>query len=166
VTRESTRLEAAQICRSVLDARTIHGFGVLDGLVCNPSGAVVLHVSDDGLPALSVPSVYMTAVRSGPIAVPDLTHPSRACLERGEATLHETRLAFHEPTLSWIKSISSGPRQNCRSALAEALLIGQSVCTQGMGHWRKDVSVTTKSGAAVLAVRAPDGITATPGWSI
>jgi hypothetical protein len=74
------------------------------------SRAVVLHVSDDGLPALSVPSVNMTANRPGPIAVPDLTLLSRTCLERGEATLHETRLAFHEPTLSSFKSISSGPR--------------------------------------------------------
>ena len=68
-------------------------------VLCVIGHAVVLHVSDHGLPALSVPSVYMTAVRSGPIAVPDLTHLSRACLKRGEATLHETRLAFHEPTL-------------------------------------------------------------------
>jgi hypothetical protein len=64
-----------------------------------PSGAVVLHVSGHGLPALSVPSVHVTAVRSRPIAVPDLAHLCRTCLEGGEATLHETRLAFHEPTL-------------------------------------------------------------------
>src|SRR5437763_14919521 len=38
---------------------------------CFASGAVVLHVSDDGLPWLSVPSVRMTAIRSRPIAMPD-----------------------------------------------------------------------------------------------
>jgi hypothetical protein len=59
----------------------------------------VLHVSDCRLPALSVPSVHMTAVRSGPVAVPDLCHLWGACLEGGEATFHQTRLAFHKPTL-------------------------------------------------------------------
>ena len=95
--------------RSVLDARPIHGCHPHD-LACALSGAVVLHVSDDGLPTLSVPSVHMTAVRSGPVAVPNLSDLCRTCLERGEATLHETRLAFHEPTLR--------PRSNqsCRAA--------------------------------------------------
>jgi hypothetical protein len=76
-----------------------YGSQILDGLRRGASGAVVLHVSGHGLPTLSVPSVHMTAVRSGPIAVPDLAHLRRTCLKCGEATLHETRLAFHEPTL-------------------------------------------------------------------
>jgi len=70
----------------------------------------VLHVSDDGLPTLSVPSVHMTAVRSAPIAVPDLSHLCRTCLERGEATLHETRLANHDPTLPLPPINLVGPR--------------------------------------------------------
>ena len=50
--------------------------------------------------ALSVPSVHMTAIRPSSIAVPDLAHLSRTCLEGGEATLGETRLALqHGPSL-------------------------------------------------------------------
>jgi hypothetical protein len=63
-----------------------------------PSGAIVLHVSDDRLPALPVRLVHVPPVRSRPIAVPDLTFPSGTGLERGEATLHETRLALHRAT--------------------------------------------------------------------
>ena len=77
----------AQSDWSVLECRHDPRLPHPHGLACGPSGAVVLHVSDDGLPTLSVPSVHMTAVRSGPIAVPDLSHLCRACLERGEATL-------------------------------------------------------------------------------
>jgi hypothetical protein len=83
------------------------------------SGAVVLHVSGHRLPALSVPSVHMTTVRSGPIAVPDLAHLCRACLERGEATLYETRLAFHEPTLPLT------PNRSLRAA--SSLAVGASL---------------------------------------
>jgi hypothetical protein len=58
----------------------------------------------------------MTAVRSGPVAVPDLTHLCRTCLERGEATLHETRLAFHKPTLTLLRIDLVVPRHSCLGA--------------------------------------------------
>ena len=70
----------------------------------------MLHISGYGLPALSVPSVHMTAVRSGPIAVPDLAHLCWTCIERGEATLDETRLAYHDPTLPLAPMNLVGPR--------------------------------------------------------
>jgi len=57
--------------------------------------AVVLHVSGYDLPVLSVPSVHMTAIWPGPIAVPSLALVSRTCLEGGVAALAETRLALH-----------------------------------------------------------------------
>jgi hypothetical protein len=60
---------------------------------------VVLHVSGDGLPALSIPSVHMTTVGSGSIAVPDFVGLTRTALERGKTPLDQTRLAFHEPSL-------------------------------------------------------------------
>jgi hypothetical protein len=79
----------------------------------------VLHVSDDRLPALSVPSVHMTAVRSRPIAVAEVSDLRRTCLERGEATLYETRLAFHEPTLPLT------PNRSLRAA--SSLAVGASL---------------------------------------
>jgi len=45
--------------------------------------AVVLHFAGYDLPVLSVPSVHVTAIRTGPIAVPDLAFMSRTRLERG-----------------------------------------------------------------------------------
>ena len=56
-------------------------------------------VSGYDLPVLSVPSVRVTAIRTGPIAVSDLALTSRTRLKRGEAALGETRLALHEPSL-------------------------------------------------------------------
>ena len=68
----------------------------------------MLHVSDDCLPALSVPSVHMTAVRSRPIAVAEVSDLRRTCLERGEATLHETGLAIHDAILPLVPDRSVG----------------------------------------------------------
>ena len=84
-------------------------------------GAVVLHVSDDGLPTLPIPSMHMAAVWSGPIAVPDLSNLCRTCLERGEAPLHETRLTFHAPTLRLAPSITE-PRPALGIARAPVFL--------------------------------------------
>ena len=70
-----------------------------DGFIGGSSPLVVLHVSDDGLPALSIPSVHMTTVGSGSIAVPDFVGRTRTALEGGKTTLDQTRLAFHEPSL-------------------------------------------------------------------
>ena len=50
----------------------------------------MLHISGYDLPVLSVPSVHMTAIRPGPIAVPSLALMSRTCLERGVTALVET----------------------------------------------------------------------------
>ena len=50
----------------------------------------MLHVSGYDLPVLSVPSVHMTAIRPGPIAVPSPALISRTGLERGVAALAET----------------------------------------------------------------------------
>jgi hypothetical protein len=57
--------------------------------------AVVLHVAGYDLPGLSVPSVYVAAIGSTPIAVPYLVVPRRTSLEGCEAAVLETWLSFH-----------------------------------------------------------------------
>jgi hypothetical protein len=55
----------------------------------------VLHGSDADLPTPPVPSVRVTAIGTGPIAVPNLAGPSRTPIERSEAALTQTRLTLH-----------------------------------------------------------------------
>lgn len=57
-------------------------------------GAVVLHLPGHDLPTLSVPSVGVTAIGAGPIAVSNLVLIGGTRLERGKTAVGDTRLAF------------------------------------------------------------------------
>ena len=56
-------------------------------LVLRGLAAVVLHFSDHGLPAVPIPPLRMTALRSRPIAMPYLALVSRTRVKSGEAPL-------------------------------------------------------------------------------
>jgi hypothetical protein len=58
----------------------------------------VLHTGYD-LPVLSVPSVYMSAVGTRPVAVPNFALTRRCSIERCEAALTQTRLTLHKTRL-------------------------------------------------------------------
>ena len=78
----------------------------------------MLHVSGYDLPVLSVPSVHMTAIRPGPIAVPSPALMSRTCLERGVAALAETRLALHGTELTTTRSGANNRSTACGAGSA------------------------------------------------
>jgi hypothetical protein len=59
----------------------------------------VLHFSDADLPTPSIPSVRVTAIGTGTIAVPKLARTSRTSIERSEAALTQTRLTLHRSNI-------------------------------------------------------------------
>jgi hypothetical protein len=61
-----------------------------------PASRSVVPQTGDGLPVVSVPSVYMTTVGTSAVAVPNLTLTSRLSIERSETTLAQTLLTFHK----------------------------------------------------------------------
>jgi hypothetical protein len=69
----------------------------------------MFHVARN-LPALSVPSVYVTAVGSGPIAISEFAGSCRTPIEGCEAALAQTRLTLlHKSTVRPLPSRAPGP---------------------------------------------------------